>query len=142
MRFTYTQAYEHLAKQNRSGEQDIDDKFKIIGILRSEFGLYGLTGEVVPIGDDFYRLPDVFVKKPIPIAIELDGGWHGTGDKITQKPRDVERGCDYEDSGVKLIIINKEQTKGYKTKLVIESMVKQGLKPKNTELQNSKGEKI
>lgn len=119
MRFTYTQAFQHLAERNRTGELDLDDKFKIIKILRNVYGLHGLTGEILMIDSESCRLPDILIKGVRPIVIELDGEWHGMGDQISKKERDVQRDKDYESIGVKLVIINKELTDGYETKKVI-----------------------
>ena len=130
MRLTYTQAYQHLAVRNREGEGDLVDKFFVIGILRTYFNMYGLTGEVVKIDDDSYRLPDILVKGQIPIVIELDGGIHGNGDKISKPEKDTTRDDDYRKSGVKLIIINYELTDHYQKEKVIQALEAGGLRQK------------
>ena len=62
MRFTKTQAYEHRAKLNQTGENDLVEKFHVISILRENFGLHGLTGEIIKIDQESYRLPDILIK--------------------------------------------------------------------------------
>ena len=90
MRFTKKLSYEHKAKKNQSGEKDIIDKFDVIDILKNQFGLIGLTGEVITIpGKYYHRMPDIVIKEH-DIAIELDGEIHGSGDEISK--RDGEDG--------------------------------------------------
>ena len=128
MRFTKTQAYEHRAKLNRTGENDITEKFHIILILREKFGLHGLTGEVVKIDEESYRLPDILIKGTKPIIIELDGEIHGMGDEISKRQKDVERDSDYSTNGYKLIILNKQLTNDYQTNEIIKLFEQRGLK--------------
>ena len=128
MRFTGKLAFEQIARRKSEGEPDLDDKFRIIAILR-DFGLHGLTGEVTKVGDDAYRLPDLLIKNCKPeIVIELDGEMHGNGEQITKRPRDETRDSDYIRNGYRLIIINKEQTNGYETEKVIKLLEENGLK--------------
>src|SRR5690348_1415098 len=110
MRLTYKEAFVRLANKKRDGELDMVDKFKVIRTLRNYFGLYGLTGEVLMIDGESCRMPDIFIKNRPPIVIELDGGIHGMGDQISKRDKDVVRDKDYEDLGIKLVIINKELT--------------------------------
>jgi hypothetical protein len=128
MKFTKTEAYQHLAVRNREGEKDLYEKFKVISILRNEFGLYGLTGEILMIDSESCRLPDILVKGVILIVIELEGEWHGVGDQISKRDKDVIRDKDYHSIGVKLILIYKELTDGYDTEKVIKVLEENGLK--------------
>ncbi len=128
MRFTKKQAFIHLAQRKQEGEKDIVDKFKIIKILREEFGLHGLTDEVLIINEDCCHLPDIFIKTTNPeIVIELDGELHGDGEPISKLARDAQRDEDYARVGVKLVIINKQQTGGYQKEKVIRVLEKNGL---------------
>lgn len=125
---TRDQAYIHRAQQSQYGEKDIDDKFFIIKILRENYGLYGLTGEIVMIDEQHARCPDILIKaRVIPIVIELDGQIHGDGDQVTKRTRDELRDSDYNKAGVQLIIINKSVTKGYQKDLVMETFDNEGL---------------
>jgi hypothetical protein len=128
MRFTKTEAWQHLANKKRDGESDLDDKFNVIRILRNHFGLYGLTGEILMIDSESCRCPDIMVKGMIPICIEMDGEIHGSGDQVSKRVKDVDRDKDYQSIGVKLVIINKELTNGYETKKVIKVLEDNGLK--------------
>ena len=130
MRLTYKQAWEHLARSKQTSESDLDDKFKVIRILRNHFGLYGLTGEIIMINGEFCRMPDLFIKDNPPICVELDGFVHGNGEQISKRDKDVQRDKDYQSIGIKLVIINKEQTEGYSTDKVIKVLEENGLKRK------------
>ena len=123
MNFTKQGAYIHRARQKQEGELDIVDKFRIIKILREQFGLHGLTGEIVMISEDKCRCPDILIKTKLkPIIIELDGLCHGEPQLPTKKT--VKRNDDYEEIGILNIIINKEETKDYREDLVIEKLKK------------------
>ena len=127
MRMTKSMAYEHLAKRNREGEQDIPDKFKVINILREDFSLYGLTGETLMIDSEHCRLPDILIKGKPTVVIELDGEFHGNGEDISKKDSDIDRDNDYRRLGVKLIIINKLSTNGYEYDQVKQALLQNGL---------------
>ena len=130
MRFTGKLSFEHRANKNRTSESDTTDKFNIIMLLYEKFSLIGLTGEMIPIpdgGPDRYRLPDITIPQKN-IVIELDGAIHGFGDKISKKKRDVYRDEDYKTAGYKLIIVNKETTKGYRKDLVETVFLENGLR--------------
>lgn len=130
MRFNKKQAYEHIARKNQFGEKDIIEKFMVIDILRKEFGLFGLTGEILMIDSESCRCPDILVKSKPLIVLELDGFVHGNGEQISKRDRDVERDKDYGRIGAKLVIINKEETNGYETDKVIRVLEDNGLKRK------------
>ena len=127
MRLTKTQAYQHLAVKKRFGEKDLWEKFHVIDILRREFKLYGLTGEIFMIDDESCRCPDIFIKTGN-IVIELDGGTHQWGEPVAKLDKDVNRDSDYISKGAKLVIINEEQTNGYQTEKVIQVLEENGLK--------------
>lgn len=120
----------HRAQFRQYGEKDLIDKFKIIKILKDKFGLHGLTGEMIQIDKDSHRCPDILIKNGREmIVIELDGEVHGSGDGITKRKKDVKRDNDYQAARVREIILNKESTNGYEENLVMDSLVRQGLKP-------------
>ena len=124
------QAWQHLAVKQRVGEKDLKEKFAVIKILREEFGLHGLTGEILMIDSESCRLPDILIKGRPLTCVELDGEWHQFGDQISKRERDVDRDKDYSRMGVKLVIINKELTQGYETEKVIKCLEDNGLKRK------------
>lgn len=91
------QGYRYQASKNRSSEQDIEQKFKVINALR-EYGMYALTDMIylrdrktseVRIENDFeititpdiheryaVRRPDLYIRKGN-IILEIDGSVHG-----------------------------------------------------------------
>src|SRR5690242_2108415 len=115
MKLDGKQSFIHNAQRKMRSESDIPDKFKIIKILREEFGLFGLTGEAIQINEYKCRWPDVLVKANIPmIAIELQGHIHGYGEPISESQRDVQRNTDYQfRTDIKLIKLGINQTNGY-----------------------------
>ncbi len=118
----------HRAQSRRNEESDLDDKFKIIRILKEKFGLHGLTGEKIPIDSQSFRCPDIYIKGLDPIIIELDGQIHGEPLILTQKTKD--RNADYDKIGIKYIIINKEETGMYSENKVIQCLIENGLNPR------------
>ena len=119
MKINKNRSWIHYRNKQRDSESDTDDKFKIIDILRRNFSLYGLTGEMVLLDGGRYRLPDIFIKKDR-IVIELDGGIHGFGDDITKNESDYARDSDYHNNNYRLIVINKEITDGYQEEKVLK----------------------
>lgn len=128
MRMDKQQAWQHLAVRKRFGEKDLWEKFHVIDILRREFGLFGLTGEILMIDDSSCRLPDILIKTSPLIIIELDGGYHQWNEPIAKLDKDVNRDSDYLEKGVKLIIINEDDTDGYENDKVIKVLEDNGLK--------------
>lgn len=122
-RLTKTLAYEHIAKKKQVGEKDIIDKFDVIKLLKSEFNLIGLTGEPIFIPESvpvqYHRMPDITILEKN-IVIELDGEIHGNGDEVTARSKDLNREPEYKRAGFRLIVINKEDTQGYKKDLVLK----------------------
>jgi len=133
MKFDKKEHWRHQAEKNRTSESDVPAKFKIINILRDQFGLHGLTGEALPIpGTGWARFPDVFIKSYNPqVAILLHGqGPHGVGDIISQTQRDQEARQDYARlPEIKLIEIYSAKTNGYETEAVIWQLIESGLIP-------------
>ena len=127
MRFTGTLSFENQARKKRRGEKDLSEKFKIINLIHDEFGLFGLTGEVIPIPESYWhRMPDIVIPQRN-IVIELDGEIHGNGDAVSKREDDIQRDLDYPKAGFKLIIINKQETNGYQKEKVLEVLEKNGL---------------
>jgi len=94
----------HRANQNRTSESDIPAKFKVMEIIKENFGHYPLTDEVIPIpnGIATHRSPDLTIKTTTPTyLIELMGKVHGErGDpprlKDIQKREDLAKlGSEY-----------------------------------------------
>jgi len=116
----------HRARKNRVDPVDRDDIFRVIYLLRDEFGLHGLSGEVV---EDSHgpMYPDIFIKAVKPqIAIELQGQYHGTSELPTGYT--LEKSVRYENMGIKLYEIWKEDTDGYSKELVLARLQALGLK--------------
>lgn len=128
MKFDGTGRYVSRAMQSWSDDGDINEKFRLIRILRERFGLYGLTGERLTTLEGEWIKPDVFVKSSEPqIAFELDGDIHGLGDDITTTDSTWKRNERYAKLNVKLIIINEALTK-YEDQEIIEVLKLHGLK--------------
>jgi len=84
----------HRANQNRTSESDIPDKFKVMEIIKENFGHYPLTGEEVPIpnGIATKRSPDLVIKTTTPIfLIELLGGIHGWEKENPLRLKDIQK---------------------------------------------------
>jgi hypothetical protein len=116
----------HKYRKEHPEERDLQEKFLLIEILRTEFDRYGLTGEVCELNGRI-RFPDVLVKACSPQeAFELDGEYHGWGESTSDK--DYKRNEHYAKMGIKLYIINKVATEGYKPELIKMVLREQGLK--------------
>lgn len=128
MKFDGTGRHVSRAMQSWSDDGDINEKFRLIRILKEVFGLYGLTGEHLTTLEGEWIKPDVFVKSSEPqIAFELDGDIHGLGDDITTTDSTWKRNERYAKLSVKLIIINEALTK-YEDQEIIEVLKLHGLK--------------
>ena len=129
-RLTGKLSFEHQAKRKRKGEKDLTEKFKLINLIHDEYGLFGLTGELISIPDrklNYHRMPDIVIPQKN-IVIELDGFIHGNGDEISKREDDKQRDQDYKDAGFKLIIINEQQTNGYEISKVLQVLETNGIK--------------
>jgi len=116
----------HKYRKEHPEERDLVEKFLLIKILREKFGRYGLTGEVVNIGEE-YRYPDVMVNSIEPQEVyELDGEYHGFGE--IQGRKDLSKDDFYSRAGVTVYHINKVQTDGYSEDRIIECLCALGLK--------------
>lgn len=127
-----TNRYRDQARKTQVGESDINDKFRVIKILKEEFGLDGLTGEAIEIPNGYAqaRYPDIMVKAYVPpLVIELNGERpHGNGDPIERMQNDFEKMCDYSKvPDIKVIAIYSAQTHGYERNSVIENLMIHGL---------------
>ena len=127
MNITNKRSWVHKARKEGRVLGDVDQKFKLIEILREEFGIHGLTDEVVYDMEGNFRRPDVF-SRAYKIAFELDGEYHGSGDEVSMSEQTRERNAFYNRQGIQCIMINKEMTEGYDRDLVIECLRLGGLK--------------
>ena len=113
------------AKKHQEDEGDLEEKFRVIFLLKKYFGLHGLTGEAIAIPrTGWARFPDVFIPAHDPqIAILL----HGDAPFHTERGR-KEKGveADYESAGVKLIVIWESTTK-YKSEAILHVLDDAGL---------------
>ena len=125
MLLTGKKQWVHKYRKEHPEERDMDEKFLLIEILRNEFGLHGLTGEVVVVGEKFVY-PDVFVKSTEPQqAFELDGYYHGDGENLRE--RDRVRDDLYKIARVNVFHINRRATDNYRRELIIECLRSKGL---------------
>ena len=129
MKFDKKERFRHEARKNTTeGESDLDDKFHIIEILRTEFGISGLSDEVIEIppgGYTTYRRPDLLIRPDT--VIELDGeGVHGFGDEVSMIEKDKCKDFDLKRAGYQIIRINSAITKGYDRDLVILELENHG----------------
>jgi hypothetical protein len=130
-------AYRHYEQRHALSESDIDQKFHVISILREEFGIHGLTGEIQPIpcgGLADFRLPDIYIKslmisgKWMNGIIELDGRPHGLGDSITASGQTKARDYDYSlVPNLWTCTLNYSLTKNYERDMVIETLKNSGI---------------
>ncbi len=113
------------AIKDASGETDMNEKFRVIKLLREVYGLHALTGEVLEIPrTKWYRYPDLFIPTVHPqIAILLHGDapWHTEGSKS-----ELSVMMDYDSIGVKLIIVWEALT-NYEDKKILEVFDSAGL---------------
>lgn len=115
----------HRYRKENPGERDLDEKFLLIKILRERFGRYGLTGEVVSIGEE-HRFPDVMVTSIVPQEVyEMDGEYHGFGE--IQGKKDMKKDDFYFRAGVTVYRINKVQTDGYSEEKIVKRLLALGL---------------
>lgn len=99
------------AKKSQEGENDLDEKFRTIYLLRDLWNLAGLTDEIVFIpGKDWPNQPDILIPAHIPpIAIDL----HGDGPHHWDSARDSTRRYEYSLTKVIYIEIYELLTDGY-----------------------------
>ena len=92
-------------------QTDLVEKMRVIYILKERYNLGGITDEyVVTKSDGWGRRPDVWIKSE-EVAIDLHGEVHGDGEIELSDDRD--RRLEYEQQGIKYIVIYKAQTWGY-----------------------------
>jgi len=105
---TNKRSHIHRANQNRTSESDINDKFKVMEIIKSKFGHYPLEGEAVaiPNGIATHRKPDLIIKTTNPTyLIELLGGIHGWEEENPLTLKDNEKCEDYDKLGKEYKVI-------------------------------------
>jgi hypothetical protein len=132
---TNNRSWIHRTNKNRTSESDIDDKFRIINMLKIEFGLSALTDEVVqiPEGEGYasYRQPDLLIKttKPKKSIIELMGLVHGSDSETIKPIKDVRKLDDYRliSDKYKVYLVYADETDCYDLDLVKNSLIFQGL---------------
>ena len=123
------ESFKHRANKNRTYEIDIPDKFRVMQILKDNFGIITLTDEIVetPGGYADYRKPDLLDKQHYQVY-ELDGeGVHGYGDEVSLRLKNKQKQDDYDRIKIKYYILNSAVTDGYDEELVVEELTKQGL---------------
>jgi len=115
----------HHSRKERVDPVDRDDIFRVIGILRDEFGMYGLTGEVV-VDSHGPMYPDIFIKSVEPqIVLELHGEYHGTIEIPTVYT--LQKTVRYVNLGYKVFEIWKTDTEGYSRNMVLARLLALGL---------------
>jgi len=91
---TNKRSHIHRMNKNRTSESDIDDKFKVIDIIKYHFGLHALEGETVaiPNGIANYRSPDLMVNTTLPTyLIELMGESHNLDEENPPRVKDIQK---------------------------------------------------
>ena len=106
-----TNRFVQNAKKSQEGENDLDEKFRTIYLLRDIWNMRGLTDEFVMIpGKNWPNYPDVLIKAHDPmIAIDL----HGDGPHHWDSARDQTRRYEYSLTKTIYIEIYELLTDGY-----------------------------
>jgi len=122
---TNKRSHIHRANKNRTSESDIPAKFKVMEIIKENFGLYPLTDEVIPIpnGIATHRSPDLTIKTTTPTyLIELLGGVHGWEKENPLRLKDIQKLEDLAKLGseYKLIELWEEDDHYEKTRIIVE----------------------
>ncbi len=149
----YNRSWMHLAQKNQIGEGDINEKYRILILLRDYFGLHAqmnngndfaiyinkATGYLEsPIGyhskeaiyKDFHvHFPDLFIKaRKTPIIIEIDGPSHWSTARGIKKTN--ERNEHYTSSDAQFIWMTDAEARDRNTAHVVLNLSERlGLKP-------------
>ena len=117
-----TNRFVQNAKKSQEGENDLDEKFRTIYLLRDFWNLAGLTDELVFIpGKDWPNYPDILIKAHDPmIAIDL----HGDGPHHWDSARDNTRRYEYSLTKTIYIEIYELLTDGYSKEGIFKALVK------------------
>ena len=119
----------HRARRSDNYGGDDDDKQILIDILRDNFGIHSVRGDVVHTIRNTVRYPDVTTTDYLPtLYLELDGEYHGFGDDISTSNGTFRRNKDYEDLGYRLIVINKLDTDGYNKRKIVALLKAHGIR--------------
>jgi len=143
---TNKRSYIHQANKNRTSESDIPDKFKVMEIIKENFGLYALTDEAIPIpnGIATHRKPDLIIKTTHPTyLIELLGGVHGWEEEQPRQRMDIRKAADYTKlgSGYKVIELY-EKDDFYAEERIVQELYEAGLPVNESEAQRYRNKKV
>jgi len=129
MKISGKRSYIHRARRSDNYISDEEDKQMLIDLLWSEFHIAAIRPQFFVAHDGRRIFPDVVTTNHPDgeFYFELDGEYHGAGD-ITTSDKTWRRNHRYEESGKKLVVINKEDTNGYKKNRVIEILKSHGFK--------------
>ena len=112
-----------LGQSKQETTSDFDDRFRVIRILYSVYGIPAIFDRAISIPrTGWYRDPDVW----IPLrntAIDLHGEAH-PGDREIMSRKDLDRIDDYASARVKYIIIWKSRSGGYSQEGIMEELDK------------------
>jgi hypothetical protein len=122
---TNKRSFIHKANKNRTSESDIPNKFKVMEIIKENFGLYPLTDEVLPIPEGGFaevRMPDLLIKNCKPnYIIELVGPVHNPEKEHPARRIDIKKAADYARLGQDYKVV--ELWGGYKNEYSEEHVV-------------------
>jgi len=143
---TNKKSYIHKANKNRTSESDIPAKFKVMEIIKCNFGLYPLTDEAIPIPDGIatHRKPDLIIKTTNPTyLIELLGGIHGWEKEQPRRRIDILKAIDYATLGKGYEVIEVyENDDSYAEERVIKELYEKGLPVNEDEVQKYRNTKV
>jgi len=136
----------HRANKNRTSESDIPAKFKVMEIIKENFGLYALTDQhiSIPNGIATYRSPDLTIKTTTPtFLIELLGGVHGWEEENPLTLKDHEKCEDYEKVGeeYKVLWIH-EKGDFYAAGRITQELYEAGLPVNESEARSYRNRKV
>lgn len=114
--------YIHQAQRKQETATDLDDRFRVIYLLKEVYDIAAISSHPVWIErTKWYRDPDVWI--PLKqTAIDLHGEVHGDGETLSRK--DLDRIEDYQSEKIKYIIIWKAKTNGYSREGILKELDK------------------
>jgi len=114
--------YIHEAQRKQETATDLDDRFRVIYLLKEVYDIAAISSHPVWIErTKWYRDPDVWV--PLKnTAIDLHGEVRGDGETLSRK--DLDRIEDYQSEKIKYIIIWKAKTNSYSREGILKELDK------------------
>jgi len=136
----------HKANKKRTSESDIPAKFKVMKIIKENFGLYALTDQTILIPDGYatHRSPDLMISYTTPVfLIELMGGIHNLDEENPSRTKDIQKREDYArlSKGYHVIELY-EKDDFYAEERVIKELYERGLPMNKDEAQKYRNRKV